>query len=173
MLWNKAFVVRALLTSLIDQHRYLISFPRADVASKIYSLQLSLFPRWYNSSKVYLFLNVLSDNTSGSLTSEQDYELCKKGEVLESYVLRGGRKAGAYYKIGSAATHDECVDLCCSNDDCNLALFVKSSCYSVECKSAELCKPIKVHRKTGIRPWIFRRYHGRSRNYGISYYIIF
>ena len=121
----------------------------------------------------FFSMYILSDNTSRSSTSEQDYGLCKKGEVLESYVLRGGRKAGAYYKIGSAANYEECVDLCCSNDDCNLALFVKSSCYSVECKSAELCKPIKVHRKSGIQPWIFRRYRGKSRDYSVSYYIIF
>ena len=88
-----------------------------------------------------------------------DYEICKKGETLRNHALKGGRKAGAYYKIGKVKTFDECIDLCCGSDDCTLALFVKRSCYSVECESAQLCKPIRVHR--AIKPSIFRRYRGR------------
>jgi hypothetical protein len=88
-----------------------------------------------------------------------DYEICKKGETLRNHALKGGRKAGAYYKIGKVETFDKCIDLCCSSEDCTLALFVKRSCYSVECESAQLCKPIRVHR--AIKPSIFRRYRGR------------
>ena len=90
--------------------------------------------------------------------SPDNFELCKRGETLRNHALKGGRNAGAYYKIGKVQTFDECIDLCCSSD-CTLALYVKRNCYSVECESAQLCKPIRVHR--AIKPSIFRRYRGK------------
>lgn len=102
-----------------------------------------------------------SDIQRRSTSLSDDFELCKKGETLRNHALRGGRKAGAYYKIGKVKTFDECIDLCCSSD-CSLALYVKRNCYSVECNSAQLCKPIRVHR--AIKPSIFRRYRGRFQN---------
>lgn len=95
-----------------------------------------------------------------------DFEQCKRGETLRNHALKGGRNAGAYYKIGKAQTFKECIDLCCSSDDCDLALYVKKNCYSVECESARLCKPIKVER--GINPSIFRRHRGKcSKNINV------
>jgi hypothetical protein len=106
---------------------------------------------------VILSLLYFVDSNIQGTSLPDDFESCRKGETLRNHALRGGKKAGAYYKIGKVPTFNECIDLCCKSD-CTLALYVKRNCYSVECESAQLCKPIKVHR--AIKPSIFRRYRG-------------
>lgn len=120
------------------------------------------------SCSIWNFFTISDSSVQNEATnSSDDFELCKKGETLRNHALKGGRNAGAYYKIGKVRTFEECIDLCCSNEDCSLALFVKRNCYSVECESARLCKPIRVHR--AIKPSIFRRYRGR---FGKNSYVL-
>ena len=72
-------------------------------------------------------------------------ELCRRGEYYEDYALEGGSKAGTYTKLhGVAKTFDDCVDLCCKDKNCKMALMLKHSCFRVDCKNGEphRCKRI-------------------------------
>jgi hypothetical protein len=38
---------------------------------------------------------------------------------------------------------DECVTQCCQFNRCNVAYWISSTCFHIECLSDELCQPIK------------------------------
>lgn len=93
---------------------------------------------------------------AGSLN---EYELCRRGEYYEDYALKGGSKAGTYIKLhGSVRTFDDCVDLCCQDKDCRMALMLRHSCFRVDCRKGEphRCERISA-RRSRFNPKLFIR----------------
>lgn len=91
--------------------------------------------------------------------SLSDYELCRRGEYFEDYALKGGSKAGTYIKLhGVVRTFDDCVDLCCQDKDCKMALMLKHSCFRVDCKKGEphRCERVSA-RRSRFNPKLFIR----------------
>ena len=88
-----------------------------------------------------------------------EYELCRRGEYFEDYALKGGSKAGTYIKLhGTVRTFDDCVDLCCRDKDCKMALMLKHSCFRVDCRKGEphRCERISA-RRSRFNPKLFIR----------------
>ena len=88
-----------------------------------------------------------------------EVELCKRGEYFEDYALKGGSKAGKYIKLGKPVySFDDCVELCCQDKDCKMALMLKRSCFRVDCHKGDpyQCERISA-RRSKFNPKLFIR----------------
>ena len=101
--------------------------------------------------------------TEGSL-SKKDYKICKTGLKLPGYSLKGGTKAGEYINLGSVNFFDECIDLCCKESDCQVAVMLthkeQQKCFKVVCYDPdnESCQPVHATRqKEKYHPYLFLR----------------
>ncbi|CAF4358617.1 unnamed protein product [Rotaria socialis] len=54
-----------------------------------------------------------------------------------------GQNAGKFSKI-HVNGWDECVAQCCQFSRCNVAYWVSSTCFHIECSSDEMCQPIEM-----------------------------
>ena len=67
-------------------------------------------------------------------------EKCNKGDVIKDVTLKGGKSSGKFNDKGDVKNMDECTDLCCKDSTCNVAFMLGKTCYTVACKSKELCE---------------------------------
>ena len=86
------------------------------------------------------------------------FELCRSGEYYEDYALKGAKKAGNYTSLGMVETFDDCVDLCCEDKHCTMALMLRHSCFRVDCLKGNphRCERISA-RRSKYNPKLFIR----------------
>ena len=87
------------------------------------------------------FDDVFNPDQSINQLSAEPNKNCEDNEVEENKVLRGGWVAGEYRKHNQVKHINECRQLCCDWNDCNVAIIMVS-CYNVKCKTKELCASI-------------------------------
>ena len=76
----------------------------------------------------FYFYSVANDLHSNSCTGEQS---------------TAKRNSFNFRKFGNVTGLEDCVDLCCRNDACELAIFSRGfHCYGVSCDKPELCHKI-------------------------------
>lgn len=76
--------------------------------------------------------------------SNSGKKACEKVKVHKNVTLKGGKKAGKFNNHGDVQGMDECQDICCRDEKCNVAFMLGKTCYSVACKSKELCEHSKA-----------------------------
>lgn len=76
--------------------------------------------------------------------SDSGKKACEKVKVHKNVTLKGGKKAGKFNNHGDVQGMDECQDICCRDEKCNVAFMLGKTCYSVACKSKELCEHSKA-----------------------------
>jgi len=64
---------------------------------------------------------------------------CMATKVITDVTLKGGKKAGKFKDQGDVKNMNACKKLCCEDDKCNLAFMLEKTCYTVTCKSKDLC----------------------------------
>lgn len=69
---------------------------------------------------------------------------CEKAKVLDNVTLKGGKKAGKFSNHGDVNGMDDCQDICCKDKKCHVAFMLGKTCYSVTCKSKDLCEHAKA-----------------------------
>ena len=86
-------------------------------------------------SKVFLSRPVLRHN-------------CTNSEQKHNVTLRGGLSAGNFKDKGKVAYMQDCVDFCCKEDHCDVALMLLENCFTVICHNKRLCEsvPAKTER---------------------------
>ena len=72
---------------------------------------------------------------------------CTKSEPNQDVTLRGGLKAGNFKDRGKVMNIQQCVDFCCREDHCDVALMLLENCFTVRCYSKDLCESVPA--KTG------------------------
>ena len=72
---------------------------------------------------------------------------CWNSEQKLNVTLRGGLNAGRFKDNGKVENVEECVDFCCRNDHCDLALMLLENCFTVACHNKYLCDSVPA--KTG------------------------
>ncbi|KAK4299125.1 hypothetical protein Pmani_028567 [Petrolisthes manimaculis] len=60
--------------------------------------------------------------------------------IHENTILAGGRKAGTYTIIKNVTDSAACVEACCNNSNCHVALLHDKLCFSVQCKNTKSCQ---------------------------------
>ena len=79
----------------------------------------------------------ISDN--GRLT-------CIITSVRGGATLFGGPRSGVFTSHGGGLNLDECIQRCCTADNCHVALLVAGHCYTVKCYTAKLCRVVPMKR---------------------------
>ena len=71
---------------------------------------------------------------------------CIPGEIERDVTLGGGIKAGSYTEQGEVLNMDECVEWCCKEQKCDVAMVIKGICYTVSCYDQRNCVSVPVRR---------------------------
>ena len=66
--------------------------------------------------------------------------LCKHGDIFRHDDLVGGLGSGNFTDKGVVETIEECMKLCCEEENCTVAYMVAFSCFSVQCQDEKLCR---------------------------------
>lgn len=61
---------------------------------------------------------------------------------LTKVTLKGGLKAGDFTDVGKVGKLEDCYQICCKSEKCNLAFMLGQNCFSVKCYNDDLCKTI-------------------------------
>eukprot|EP00795_Rhopilema_esculentum_P008712 gene8712-14733_t len=69
---------------------------------------------------------------------------CTNSEIIKNVTLRGGIKAGKFRDRGIMEDFRQCIKICCLSKLCDLAFMLRNNCFTVECKSEELCEAVAV-----------------------------
>ncbi|KAJ7382468.1 hypothetical protein OS493_034629 [Desmophyllum pertusum] len=81
-----------------------------------------------------------------TLQSESRHN-CTNSEQKQNVTLRGGLSAGHFKDKGKVADMQECVDFCCKEHHCDVALMLLENCFTVVCHNKRLCESVPA--KTG------------------------
>ncbi|XP_022801241.1 uncharacterized protein LOC111338939 [Stylophora pistillata] len=85
-----------------------------------------------------------SSESKGEAKSEPSKKACERATVHKNVTLKGGKKAGKFNNHGDVKGMEECQDICCKDEKCHVAFMLGETCYSVACKSKELCEHSKA-----------------------------
>ena len=72
---------------------------------------------------------------------------CSNSEQKHNVTLRGGLSAGHFKDRGKVGDMQKCVDICCKEDHCDVALMLLENCFTVICHNKRLCESVPA--KTG------------------------
>ena len=64
---------------------------------------------------------------------------CRRGVTIHGATLRGGILAGDFKTVGIVSNQHSCVNSCCRNKRCDVALMLGKECFNVKCYSDSLC----------------------------------
>ena len=129
-----AYKARSLHTRIIylrDRHRF---------HPKIHGLENQETERSQLSARPTEHME-MNSNVSHNNTNRSN---CSDVTVVKDATLKRGYQAGTFIHKGRKMTDDECIQDCCRNENCNLALMLQKFCFSVKCESATGCLPIKA-----------------------------
>lgn len=89
----------------------------------------------------FLVLNCFTSTlTDGKI--EERKETCNlDGSVHNKTVLTKGMLAGKLKRQQGIDKIDKCIDNCCNEKRCHVALMMGNICYSMECANKEGCQP--------------------------------
>ena len=64
---------------------------------------------------------------------------CMTAKIITDVTLKGGKNAGKFKDQGDVKNMKACKKLCCKDEECNLAFMLEKTCYTVTCKTKDLC----------------------------------
>ena len=67
---------------------------------------------------------------------------CTNSEQKHNVTLRGGLNAGHFKDNGKVVNMQQCIDLCCGETHCDLALMLLENCFTVRCHNKQLCESV-------------------------------
>ena len=74
-------------------------------------------------------------------------QICLKAKILYQTTIKGGHRSGKYIYRGKKTRNRDCIQDCCQNEHCNIALMVDQYCFNVLCKNKKRCAVVKVKNK--------------------------
>ena len=79
-------------------------------------------------------------------SGDDEKGLCIPGAVEHDVTLGGGIKAGSYTEQGEVVNMKECIEWCCKERKCDVAMLIKGICYTVSCYDQRKCVSVPVRR---------------------------
>ena len=64
---------------------------------------------------------------------------CFDANFIEDTTLSGGLTVGQYKRHGEVDTDDQCVYICCHEQQCDLVFMIQNYCYTVSCRGESSC----------------------------------
>lgn len=78
--------------------------------------------------------------TTKSKVTTTSAPLCKYGDIFRHDDLVGGLAAGNFTDKGVMATIEDCMKLCCEEENCTVAYMISNNCFAVQCQDMKLCR---------------------------------
>ena len=63
-------------------------------------------------------------------------------QALDKVTLKGGLQAGDFTDVGKVNNLEQCYNICCQQENCDLAFMLAQNCFSVQCKDKNLCSTV-------------------------------
>ena len=76
---------------------------------------------------------------------------CYSTTIHESVSLKYGPESGDFYDYGNIGEMEKCVDLCCKDEDCDVAFMISRTCYTTSCYTIEKCQMIPASKTATLR----------------------
>ena len=86
---------------------------------------------------------------------------CTNSEIMKNVTLRGGIGSGKFKDRGWMEDFRLCIKICCLTKLCDLAFMLRNNCFTVECKSEELCEAVPV-KTSAEKPPLLAYIYARS-----------
>ena len=67
---------------------------------------------------------------------------CPAMQALDKVTLKGGLQAGDFTDVGKVNNLEQCYNICCQQENCDLAFMLAQNCFSVQCKDKNLCTTV-------------------------------
>ncbi|XP_048578616.1 adhesive plaque matrix protein 2 isoform X2 [Nematostella vectensis] len=90
----------------------------------------------------------------GKYAVQKDKNQCVPSRIAYNYTLKGGKSAGNVEELGRVESVHECMEKCCDRDTCDVAFYLKDTCYSVECYADELCQSVPIKKSKTFNPTV-------------------
>lgn len=71
---------------------------------------------------------------------------CDHGPITTNVALKHELRAGKFWRLGIVDSMQQCIEMCCKKEDCEMAYKPGDHCYGVDCFSEKHCEV------TGIKP---------------------
>ena len=72
--------------------------------------------------------------------SKKQHGTCQIGETHFNATLKMGMHSGKFNKLGWVDNMEDCVEMCCRENDIDAAFMLEKLCYSVKCYNSDLCQ---------------------------------
>ena len=103
-----------------------------------------------NSALVFSFILDVLPTTAPTLppkpvthrTVRPEAHKCLQSMVYYGVALRGGWTAGKFTDMGFVSSLQRCVQLCCNDSECQLAMLMSQKCFTIRCYQSEDCQTI-------------------------------
>eukprot|EP00794_Sanderia_malayensis_P011221 gene11221-12400_t len=106
-------------------------------------------PSPFNPTLAYIIRDngaskALADDIQGAAKSSVTKlsGVCAKSRISKIYqniTLKDGVKSGEFTDHGDVRSMNDCLKHCCSDDNCNLAFVIKTTCFTVKCRDYDSC----------------------------------
>jgi hypothetical protein len=73
-------------------------------------------------------------------TSKAQHGSCQIGETHFNATLKMGIHSGKFKKLGRVDNMEDCIEICCKENDLDAAFMLGKLCYSVKCYNSDLCQ---------------------------------
>ena len=70
------------------------------------------------------------------------HQKCLQSMVYYGVALRGGWTSGKFTDMGIVPSLQKCVQLCCNDSTCDLAMLMSQKCFTIHCYSPEDCQTV-------------------------------
>ncbi|XP_065063476.1 uncharacterized protein LOC135690004 isoform X1 [Rhopilema esculentum] len=67
---------------------------------------------------------------------------CPPMKALDKVTLKGGLQVGDFTDVGKVNDLEQCYNICCQQENCDLAFMLAQNCFSVQCKDKKLCTTV-------------------------------
>lgn len=67
---------------------------------------------------------------------------CLQNNVYYGVALKGGWTSGKFTDKGLVPSLRRCVELCCDEEECDLAMLLSQKCFTIHCYNLEDCQTV-------------------------------
>ncbi|XP_078665595.1 dyslexia-associated protein KIAA0319-like protein isoform X1 [Branchiostoma floridae x Branchiostoma belcheri] len=68
--------------------------------------------------------------------------VCRQGMEYQHSTPSAGVDAGTFNNVGAVTSMDECAQMCCDDENCDVAWMYQVTCFTIDCVSEEACAAV-------------------------------
>ena len=127
--------------------------------------RISTEPLFYDPNNEIVNIDDLGggDKTGSHSRSKSTSRTCLASEPISTKTLRGGTEAGLYTRHGQVERYEDCIDFCCGNRSCDIAMTINNECYSVACFNRYTCEVIESEENKDVKTLVSLIHQGPTK----------